>query len=68
MVCQSCLHIASETFVHNLKNLDQVRFSALASILIGKDDEYEKTHTKFLTQCARILTLWHFQNTDLSVW
>ncbi len=49
MLCQSRLHTASETFVHHKKFRSvsiSCIFVSIASILIGKDGEYEKTHTK----------------------
>ncbi len=45
MLCQSRLHTASETFVHHKKfGLGSIFyiFASVASVLIGKDDEYEK--------------------------
>ncbi len=54
MLCQSHLHIASKTLVCYQKNGPGLIFCAIASvasILIGKDDEYEKkeinTYTNF---------------------
>ncbi len=48
-LCQSCLHTASETFVRHKKfgsGSIFCIFASVASILIGKDDEYEKMHTE----------------------
>ncbi len=53
MLCQSCLHTASETFVRHKKfgsGLIFCVFSSVASVLIGKGDEYEKTQTKISVQ------------------
>ncbi len=66
-MCQSRLHTASETFVHHKKigpgSIFCV-FASVASILIGKDDEYEppppppkKRIWKFWTQCAITFSL-----------
>ncbi len=45
MLCQSRLHTASETFVRHKKFVPGsifCVFASVASILIGKDDKYEK--------------------------
>ncbi len=45
MLCQSHLHTASDTFVRHKKIRPGSIFcilASIASILIGKDDEYEK--------------------------
>ncbi len=62
MLCQSCLHTASETFVRQKKfgsgSIFCV-FASVACILIGKDEEYEKMEKrmrKFRTQCAMALS------------
>ncbi len=61
-LCQSRLHTASETFVRQKKigsgSIFCV-FASVACILIGKDEEYEKTEKrmrKFRTQCAMAFT------------
>ncbi len=62
-LCQSRLHTASETFVHQKKfgsgSIFCV-FASVACILIGKDGEYEKKRKKrmrkFRTQCEMALT------------
>ncbi len=58
MLCQSRLHTAFETFVHQKEfgsgSIFCV-FASVACILIGKDGEYEKNEKrmrKFRTQCA----------------
>ncbi len=57
-LCQSRLHTASETFVHQKKfgsgSIFCV-FASVACILIGKDEEYEKRKRKFRNQCAMAL-------------
>ncbi len=57
MLCQSRMHTASENVIRHKKlgsgSIFGV-FVSVASILIGKDDKYEK---KFRTQCARPLIL-----------
>ncbi len=62
-LCQSRLHTASETFVRH-KKIGSVSifcvFASIACILIGKDEEYEKTEKrtwKFRTRCAMTLKL-----------
>ncbi len=46
MLCQSRLHTASENFIRHKKKLGSGSifcvFVSVASILIGKDDKYEK--------------------------
>ncbi len=45
-LCKSRLHTASETFIHHKKfgsGSIFCLFASVAGILIGKDDEYEKT-------------------------
>ncbi len=50
-LCQSRLHTAAETFVRHKKigsgSIFCV-FTSVACILIGKDEEYGKMHTKIL--------------------
>ncbi len=63
-LCQSRLHTASETFVHQKQfgsgSIFCV-FASVACILIGKDGEYEKTEKRMRnsvwTQCAMTFTL-----------
>ncbi len=52
MLCPSRLHIASETFVRHKKfrsGLIFCIFTYVASILIGKDDEYVKKQKRKYT-------------------
>ncbi len=62
-LCQSSLHTASETFVLQFffgSGSIFCIFASVACILIGKDEEYEKTEKrmrKFQTQCAMAFTL-----------
>ncbi len=62
-LCQSRLHTASETFICQKKfgsgSIFCV-FASVACILIGKDEEYEKTEKRmrqFRTQCAMAFRL-----------
>ncbi len=63
LLCQSCLHNASETFICHEKigkALIFCIFGCIACILIAKDEEYEKTEKRmqtFRTQCAMIITV-----------
>ncbi len=55
MLRQSLLHTASKTFVRHKKfrpGLIFCVFASVASILIGKDDEYDKTHTKIMDEIS----------------
>ncbi len=53
------LHTASETFVRHKKKIGSglifCVFASVASILIGKDDESEKTHTKISGSVCNVL-------------
>ncbi len=72
-LCQSRLHTASETFVRqNIFGSGSIFciFASVACILIGKDEEYGKTHAKISDSVCNGLKLMTFSHngTDSVLW